>query len=54
MLERILSIIFAFCGALMLYISLDNTVDHVGWVWLAGLIVGSQLVMMAVRWAVKS
>ena len=54
MLERLIPIICAVAGALMLYISLGNTIGHVGHLWLIGLVVGSQLIFMAIRSTVKS
>jgi len=53
MLERLIPIICAIAGAIMLYISLDNTIGYVGHLWIVGLIAGSQLVVMAIRWAVR-
>lgn len=53
MLERLLPIICAMVGAVVLFISLDNTIGYVGHLWIVGLIAGSQLVVMAIRWAVR-
>jgi len=53
MLERILTIFCALIGAVMFYVSLDNTIGYVGHIWIVGLILGSQLIVMAIRWAVR-
>ena len=53
MLERLLPIICALLGAMMLYVSLENTIGYVGHLWIVGLIAGSQLVVMAIRSAVR-
>ena len=53
MLERLLPIICAIVGAVMFYVSLQNAVGYIGYIWIVGLILGSQLIVMAIRWAVR-
>ena len=49
MIERILSIVFAIMGVTMIYISLENIIGYVGYVWLIGLILGVQLLVESFR-----
>ena len=54
MLERLLNTLCAIVGAIMFYVSLKHAAGYVGIVWIVGLVVGSQLIVMAIRSAVKS
>lgn len=49
MLERILPIITAILGTALTIYSLDHTFHYVGWIYLLGLVVGTQCVAMSIR-----
>ena len=53
MLERLLNTICAIIGAVILFVSLEHAYEYVGIIWIVGLIAGSQLIVMAIRSAVK-
>ena len=49
MLERILPIVTAILGTVLTIYSLDHTFHYVGWIYLLGLVIGTQCVAMSIR-----
>jgi len=51
--NKVMEVFMAIIGTVMLIFALDNIVGYVGIIHLAALMVGQQLVTMAIRSAVK-
>ncbi len=51
--NKILPVLVAMLGALLTYVALENSVGYVGWLWIIGLVVGPQLIVMSIRGSMK-